>query len=659
MERVYGYSLLEIKSFDDDARTFEGIASTPKTDRMEDIVEPMGAQFKLPIPLLWQHARGDIKDPVGWVTAAKPQKDGIPVKGQFARPEPGDPPSLVEELNRAWALVKKKLVRGLSIGFAPLEWTEIKGTFGLRYTKWDWLELSAVAIPANSEASITSVKSADAPFLRAAIGEHADRRAAATPTPGVPGTPSSKGNSMKTIQEQIAAFELKRAANVGRMDTLMAKSAESGESLSEEEATEYDGLKAEVKSIDEHIVRLKEHEALQVAKATKVPAAAGTTPAAAAQARSGTIVSVTPNCEKGIKMARYVMAQVRANGRLSEALAIAQNEKRWMDQTPEVAVALKAAVAAGDTTTAGWAAELVYNENLASEFIELLRPLTILGRIPGLRRVPFNIRVGSQTAGSTGYWVGQAKPIPVSKLTTGTPVTLGIAKAAGLLVIDEELARSSSPSAEVLVRDDLLKTNATFIDVQFVDPNVAAVANVNPASMTNGLTPVTPTGTTAATLRADVQTLFNNWILDNLDPSKGVWVMTSVTALAISMMQNALGQPEFPGITMAGGTFFGLPVICSQSANIPGSPNSGNMIILMNASEIMLADDGAMVITVSNEASIEMSDAPAQSGATGTGASMVSMFQTNSLAIKGIRWINWAKRRSTAVQYIKEAAYVA
>jgi hypothetical protein len=33
------------------------------------------------------------------------------------------------------------------------------------------------------------------------------------------------------------------------------------------------------------------------------------------------------------------------------------------------------------------------------------------------------------------------------------------------------------------------------------------------------------------------------------------------------------------------------------------------------------------------------------------------MFQTNSLAIKAVRFINWAKRRATAAQYITAAAY--
>lgn len=147
------YSVFEIKSFDGDKRTFKGIATTPATDRMADVVEPKGAEFKLPLPLLWQH---DAKDPIGWVNTATVTDKGIEVEGEIAD-IPDDGP-LKDRLKTAWQMIKNKLVRGLSIGFNPVEYSEIKGTYGLRFTKWEWLELSAVTIPANQEATILAVK---------------------------------------------------------------------------------------------------------------------------------------------------------------------------------------------------------------------------------------------------------------------------------------------------------------------------------------------------------------------------------------------------------------------------------------------------------------------------------------------------------------------
>jgi HK97 family phage major capsid protein len=211
------------------------------------------------------------------------------------------------------------------------------------------------------------------------------------------------------------------------------------------------------------------------------------------------------------------------------------------------------------------------------------------------------------------------------------------------------------------VRNDLTASIAAFLDVQFISPDYAAVANVSPASITSGVAPTAATAATAAALRTDVQTLFATWIANNLDPSSGAWIMTATQALAISLMLNSLGQPVFPDITMNGGTFFGLPVIVSQAAKQVGSPvtGEGNLIVLVNQKEILFADDGQVTIDASREASLEMLDNPTNQSVTSvTATTQVSMFQTSSVAIKATRYINWKKRRDFAVAYIKDAAYV-
>ncbi|ATG94625.1 HK97 family phage prohead protease [Paracidovorax citrulli] len=185
MERAY--STLVIKALSDEGgkRTFKGIASTPSTDRMGDIVEPKGAQFKLPIPLIWQH---DNSDPIGWVTAARVTEKGIEVEGEVAQIDDEGP--LKERLTTAWQMLKAKLVRGLSVGFMPLESARIEGTYGMRYTKWLWFELSAVTVPANADASITTIKSLDNALL-AATGRKQDRVVRLLP-PGVSGQPGAR-----------------------------------------------------------------------------------------------------------------------------------------------------------------------------------------------------------------------------------------------------------------------------------------------------------------------------------------------------------------------------------------------------------------------------------------------------------------------------------
>ena len=159
------YSVLEIKSVDEESRTLTGIATTPTTDRMDDIVEPKGAQFKLPIPFLWQHRHSE---PIGHVTEAKVTDKGIEVTVQLAKID--EVGTLKDRLDEAWQSIKAKLVRGLSIGFSPIESANIDGSWGQRFLKWEWLELSAVTIPANADASIQTIKSIDT-AQRAASGQ--------------------------------------------------------------------------------------------------------------------------------------------------------------------------------------------------------------------------------------------------------------------------------------------------------------------------------------------------------------------------------------------------------------------------------------------------------------------------------------------------------
>jgi HK97 family phage prohead protease len=149
------YSFIEIKSFDDDKRIIEGVASTPTPDRMQDRVNPLGAKFELPIPFLWQHRHAE---PIGHVIDADPKKSGIPFKALVAKTD--EPGKLKDRLDESWQSLKLRLVRATSIGFNPLKWSFLESG-GMDFEEWDWMELSAVTIPANPEAVISAVKQFD------------------------------------------------------------------------------------------------------------------------------------------------------------------------------------------------------------------------------------------------------------------------------------------------------------------------------------------------------------------------------------------------------------------------------------------------------------------------------------------------------------------
>lgn len=454
---------------------------------------------------------------------------------------------------------------------------------------------------------------------------------------------------MSKYADQIVAYEAKRAALVGSMDAIMTKAAEDGSTLDAAQQEEYDGFDADIKAVDAHLGRLRTMEL-----ATKaVPVAGGSTDEGTA-ARGGASVQVKaqPKLEGGIGLARIAKCIGMAKGALGDAMHIAQ--ARYGDDSQAFG-AIKAAVAAGSTLSGSWAEDLVGDETGAyADFVEYLRPQTILGKfgnngIPSLRRVPFREPLIAQTAGGEGYWVGEGAAKPLTSFDFSR-TTMEPLKVANIAVLTEENIRSSSPSSEAIVRDALRDALVARLDVDFVNPAKAAVAGISPASITNGSTDdIASSGVDADAIRLDVRSLFARFIAANNAPSSGVWIMSATNALALSMLVNPLGQSEFPGINMNGGTFQGLPVIVSEYV--------GNVIILVNANDIYLADDGGIAIDLSREASLQMDSAPTMNSTTPTPIAMVSMFQTNSVAFRAERTINWARRRATSVAYLTGVAY--
>jgi HK97 family phage prohead protease len=152
------YSLIEFKAVDEEKRIITGLATTPSVDRVGDVVDPKGAKYQLPVPLLLGH---DSSQPIGNVTKATITKNGIEITAQIAKTDEAG--TLKDRLDEAWQSIKLGLIRGLSIGFRSIDSERIEGTFGVRFTKWEWLELSAVVVPANSDASIQTIKQFDSP----------------------------------------------------------------------------------------------------------------------------------------------------------------------------------------------------------------------------------------------------------------------------------------------------------------------------------------------------------------------------------------------------------------------------------------------------------------------------------------------------------------
>jgi hypothetical protein len=439
------------------------------------------------------------------------------------------------------------------------------------------------------------------------------------------------------------------------MEAVMNKAAEEGVTLDAEQSEEFDTLQSEIAAIDKHIGRLELMQKSQAA--TAKPLADDQRGAQALEVKSGLQVRAknTQKLEPGIAFARA--AKCLALGHLEHRDAIGIAKALYDGQDGVIAathrLVTKAAVAPATTTETTWAAPLVGEEtSVFADFVEFLRPQTIIGRfgqggIPSLRTVPFRTALIGQTSGGDGYWVGEGQAKPLTKFDFSR-TTLEPLKVANIAVATMETVRDSSPAADGIIRDQLAAALRERLDIDFIDPSKAASAGVSPASILNGVAGIAATGSgDADDVHTDLKALFSAFIAANNAPTSGVFIMTATTALSLTLMQNALGQPEFPGMTMMGGILSGLPVIVSEY--VP-TASAGSVVALVNANDIYLGDMGGIDLSMSSEASLQMDSEPDNPATAST--VLVSLWQNNLVGFRAERTISWARRRESAVAYL-------
>lgn len=459
-------------------------------------------------------------------------------------------------------------------------------------------------------------------------------------------------------REKIEELQREIGPKRARMSAIMKEALDDGDrSLDESETEEFDDLSKEVETLEAKLNRLK---SLDTSAATAKPVS-GRSTQDAGNSRGVVYPEPKKTEEKGTAFARLVICRMAAaieasKGNIISPLEIARQRYPNMgrDQVKQFETILK--VAGATTTDPDWAAPLAQLDNLESEFVEFLRPMTIIGKFgqgiyPALRRIPFMVQFPAQVTGGDGYWVGEGHAKPLTRFNFQM-VELRHNKVANIAVLSEELIRFSRPNAENVVRTALAEALAERMDRDFVNPAIGPATATRPAAITYLATNSASSGNDAAAVRADLRTLLSPFIAANIRTGGLVLIMREAQALALSLMRNDLGVREFPDISLTGGTLEGIPVITSQYVTT-------GVVIAVAAPEIYLADDGGVSVDLSREASLEMVDTTPDNMINDGGSpseavehTLVSMFQTNSVALRAERMITWQRRRTAAVSYL-------
>lgn len=436
------------------------------------------------------------------------------------------------------------------------------------------------------------------------------------------------------MKEYLAKLLKALAEKNTAMQVALSKSAEAGTTPDETTEAEIQAIEKDIAALNVNIERTKKQiAAAEEAAATATPAAGQTEAQAKATAEGKKEVpriQVESNLPKGIGFAQYARAKLAAALEAKKGHYIAPVDMAKQLGFGDEVQDLVTKATLGTTTDAGFAASLVTENRLVGEFVDMLRAATVFDQLAGFRNVPFNSKIPSQLTGGQARWVGEGAPKPLTN-PTYSEVEIKEHKLAAITVYTQELMRRSDPAVDILVRDDLIEASKTLIDNTFLDAGAATA--VRPAGVLNGVTATANTGTTAANYEADLLALVNSFVTANLSLDGAYFIMSETRAAQISLLRDALGRSYFEGMALRGTrTLMGIPVITSQTV--------GDKIILVKTSEILLAQDGGVDVSYSDQATLV------------DGGTTHHLWQENKFAVRVEKFITWAKRRPIAAAFL-------
>lgn len=293
----------------------------------------------------------------------------------------------------------------------------------------------------------------------------------------------------------------------------------------------------------------------------------------------------------------------------------------------------KAVVNPGTTVEPSWAAPIAPIQPLTDAFVSLSRAQSLLGKL-AVRPTPFNTSTAAQTSGASFSFIGQGFPKRVGDMRFAA-VQLPPLKAAGVIVITRELLKLASPASVVALRNDLTRGMAFFLDQLLLDPTNVAVAGVSPGSITSTANSFGSAGSSGANALTDIKRLIADFTAANPNTDGLTLIASPATATAIALASAT------PDLGPRGGTYLGVPFVTSTAA--------GNRLVAVDASALLVADDGALDVSVSTQGTIELDSAP--TSPITAGSVLVSLFQANCAGIKIDRTINWRLARPSAAVF--------
>jgi hypothetical protein len=557
-------------------------------------------------------------------------------------------------------------------------------TGGVRYRRGKVEEITLTQFPANP-AAVAVARS---------LGFNASEVAALSRTPppaAPPARPSTAvagahphGDTIVTLTEMIAAAS---AAHDAAQTSLDTATINLDHDASDANLAAVARATTEAENLFDRLTKLRAAETAAARRAAVAPALPGnTTPIARAVQAVQAVATVDPRSAAIITRRAAPAAEVAVGTRLAQmviARSIAFETRRPIDQVatemfghePEVLAIARTAVGVADTTTAGWAAELVRSETramLQSELVPMsawaalaAQGITIAFNGAATVAVP-QMDIGKQVGGA---WVGEGGAIPLAKGTI-TAKRLARYKVGGIVPLTKELERTSDPAAVEVMRVFLRQVLSNLLDSSLIGSS-AEIAGVRPAGLMNGVTPIAGAlGGGQAAVQADFTAILSAFSTAGVR-GRFVLLMSEMTVARLGMITNALGQVAFPEVDqgrlktaqiiptsfLADNVMIGVSVPHFASAFDPleADISDSATVVVANADAAAPthATGAAGIIGTANQVppdgGIPVSGAV---GAAAAGAQAISLWQTWSLGVRMVQPSSFGLTKVGSVQAV-------
>lgn len=425
----------------------------------------------------------------------------------------------------------KGLRRNMSVGYQinsasyRLEGTK-DGIPLVRAMSWTPYEASFVNVPADVTVGVGRSDTAE--------GEQADNPA---------------------ITQEAAQVEVKeiRAMDAKEVAIVMARAAKCGMT------DEVGKMVAEGKTRGEIEAAMSDKMAFELAKARQAPAASAPAPLGGDAKTEKKIVreyslsKFIRNLSSGgdIGFEREVSQQV-----------VAQFGHSGRGQGIVVPYAVFTGKRATSLTESGTTSYTVNVETMGGEFIDVLRPYSILPSL-GVRVMSGlvgNVSIPKKTAAGAGYWVAEEADVTRLAPTLGqvalSPKTVGAA-----CDVSHLLKMQSTPSADAMIRDDILKSIATKIEsAVFVTGGAGSPTVITSASGINN-----PTVTGGTPTYAQILDFPGSILADGAQAAGQKWAISAAVWAKLAATYNDGTTKSYPVLDTVTQTLIGFPYLVSEN----------------------------------------------------------------------------------------------